>query len=198
MIGEANFYGNLPAFVRYSKVSASAKVIYSEICALTKKEGYCWATNDHLAQTFDVSAQTVSNWIKELKDADFIEVELIPERGNERKISLILDGGGLQEKQGRSIRKHEEGSIRKFKRLIIENKRNKNKVEIETELPFNSLEFQEAWEAWKQYRKEKGSKLTQSTIKRQLKQLGGYGEEMAIKSITQSIGNGWTGRFISS
>jgi hypothetical protein len=64
-------------------------------------------------------------------------------------------------------------------------------------LPFSSPAFTEAWKAWTIHRKEKKSKLTDSTIKLQLKKLVAIGEDRAIACIYYSIENGWTGLFES-
>lgn len=62
-------------------------------------------------------------------------------------------------------------------------------------LPFASMDFKNAWDEWVQFRKEKKSKLTDTTIKRQFAFLKGLGEEHSIASISRSIGHGYTGLF---
>lgn len=51
-----------------------------------------------------------------------------------------------------------------------------------------------AWEAWKQHRKEKGKKLTPTSIKLQLKFLEANQKDH-VQIIKNSITNGWTGLF---
>ena len=74
-------------------------------------------------------------------------------------------------------------------------KKEKNLKNEKNKTPFDSEIFKSSWESWVQYRIEKKQKLTPSTIKSQLKKLGGYPEDTAIKVIEQSICNGWTGLF---
>lgn len=62
-------------------------------------------------------------------------------------------------------------------------------------LPFESKLFEESWNGWKKYRKEKRQSLKPSTIELQLKFLGARPESEAIEIINQSIMNGWTGLF---
>lgn len=68
-----------------------------------------------------------------------------------------------------------------------------------TELPFNSLEFQQAWDEWLQFRKErKLPKYVPVGIKKTLTALvnkSGNCEEVAIKMIEQSIEQNWQGIF---
>jgi len=61
--------------------------------------------------------------------------------------------------------------------------------------PFSSPEFKTAWREWEQHRREIRKKLTPTTRKRQLEQLGAMSEADAIQSIRQSVANGWTGLF---
>ncbi len=60
---------------------------------------------------------------------------------------------------------------------------------------FITPEFDKAWKEWEDYRKEKKSKLTPLSIKKQVKFLSEYPVGTAIEMINQSIRNGWTGIF---
>lgn len=67
-------------------ISNSAKAFYRSIVDHTLKEGYAWATNGYWAKLFSVSTRTIQNWLKELKDAGFIELEIT--RNHLRKVFL--------------------------------------------------------------------------------------------------------------
>jgi len=70
-----DFFTILPSSVRYdSNLSDFAKVLFSEILALSKKNGFCWATNEHFAKAFSKHETTISRGISELKNAKYIEV----------------------------------------------------------------------------------------------------------------------------
>ncbi len=60
-------------------------------------------------------------------------------------------------------------------------------------LPFPSEGFATAWEQWVQFRKEKGKKLTDTTVKLQFKKFLEWGEAKSIKAIEHTILKGWTG-----
>lgn len=55
--------------------------------------------------------------------------------------------------------------------------------------------FIEAWEMWKKYNVEKKKKLTESTMKLQLKKLSHIGVEKSIERIERSITNNYVGLF---
>lgn len=70
-------YSVIPASVRYDKeLRPNAKLLYGELSALTLAEGYCWATNSYLAELFGLSAHTIGDLIKQLKDRGHIRVEV--------------------------------------------------------------------------------------------------------------------------
>jgi len=82
-----NYYGQLPARVRYDKsLSASAKVLYTEIGALSNKTGECTASNRYFADLYEVRLATISGWFKELENAGHIFVTI----ENHRYRSVVL------------------------------------------------------------------------------------------------------------
>lgn len=78
IIENPNYYGIIPANVRYDeRLIPNAKLIYSEISALSNKEGFCWATNSYFAKLYKVSSKTVSNWISQLVGYGYLSSEII-------------------------------------------------------------------------------------------------------------------------
>ena len=73
---QPNYYSILPANVRYDKqLKANEKLLFSEITALSNKEGYCHAKNSYFAELYGVSKVTISNWINHLKECGYLEVK---------------------------------------------------------------------------------------------------------------------------
>lgn len=68
------------------------------------------------------------------------------------------------------------------------------KIIVENLFPVGTPEFF-AWEEWLQYRREIKKKLPPSTVKKQMKFLGGRAGPEIVSIINQSIVNGWTGLF---
>ena len=61
-------WGILPKKIsRDPKITAFAKILYSDISSLCAERGYCWATNDYFARVFNVNSRTISRAIQELE-----------------------------------------------------------------------------------------------------------------------------------
>ena len=105
-IGEhPNYYSVIPANVRYDgDLSASAKLMYGEITALTSKTGECWATNTYFMNLYGVTEGSVKNWIRQLKDKGYISVTVTDNR------RIITVGGGQKIDWGGSKKLPPEGS----------------------------------------------------------------------------------------
>ena len=88
-----NFYGIMPADVRYDKnLKPMEKILYTEITALTNSKGYCFATNSYFAELYEVHKNTVGTWISNLEKQGYIKTVLIYKKGTkeimERRIYI--------------------------------------------------------------------------------------------------------------
>jgi hypothetical protein len=123
---EVNYYAVIPAEVRYSKMSANAKLLYGEISALANKEGYCWASNKYFADLYEVTETSVSLWIKQLRDKGFIECEI--KDNFERKIFL------------KGVLKKVNGGIKKIKGGVLKKVKHNNTSNIKLNNTYNTSE----------------------------------------------------------
>lgn len=91
-----NFYINLDADRR---IPSGAKLFAFKIKALSKKNGFCWASNKSLADMAKTSFSTVRRWIRKLKECGYIKTEIVLKDNTKevmgRKIFL---GGEVNEK----------------------------------------------------------------------------------------------------
>lgn len=95
---EPSYYSIIPANVRYDKnLTPAAKLLYSEITALSNKRGYCWAGNAYFAELYGISTRSVSRMITSLKRAGHIWVEIDKAVGNERRVYLSASLPDLQQ-----------------------------------------------------------------------------------------------------
>lgn len=85
---QPNYYSVIPAEVRYSKnLSFSAKIVYSELEALTNLHGYCFCTNEYLARLFNLNIRQVQRIIRSLCENGHITIEM--DQNYKRKIYTI-------------------------------------------------------------------------------------------------------------
>lgn len=70
------FYVSIPGDIYASQtISPTAKLIYGHIEQLAMKDGYCWATNRHLALTQGISERAASRAVQLLVECELITVE---------------------------------------------------------------------------------------------------------------------------
>ena len=151
---KVGYYSVIPATVLYNKeLKANEKLLYAIITSLACKEGYCFTSNKYLAEKLDVNPKTISSWISDLKNKNFIVVELIRNENNQiiqRKIYVddvpypLNNGYHYQSKNGQAIhQKVEDNNIKnniknnnKVNRINISNYTNQREYSEEF---FNSL-----------------------------------------------------------
>lgn len=84
-----SYWAVVPAEVRYHKgLCANAKLLYAEITALQNQSGVCWAPNSYFSDLYGVDNKTISRWISQLRDCNFIDVLLQKSEGNKRQITI--------------------------------------------------------------------------------------------------------------
>lgn len=122
----SNYYGILPANVRYDKnLKPMEKIMYTELTALSNKNGFCNAQNAYFAKLYDVHKNTVGAWINKLEKSGYIRTKLIYAKDKEgestkeiieRKIWIIqnpvkINSGNCQEKDYKTANKKTETPV---------------------------------------------------------------------------------------
>ena len=67
-----NNYILIPEDIKISKIPSGAKILYGDILYLSKSGGYCFASNNYFANIYSVHVNSISNWLKSLRDSKFI------------------------------------------------------------------------------------------------------------------------------
>lgn len=92
-----NYYSILPANVRYDNtLRPNEKILYSEITALTQKNGECYAGNKYFAELYDVKENAIATWIKHLKEKKYIDIEYEYKENTKEILKRIIKIGGIQ------------------------------------------------------------------------------------------------------
>lgn len=81
-----SYFSILTADVRYDRRlgKPNARELYSEITALSNKDGYCHASNGYFARLYEVDNGTVSRWISTLEECGYLEREIIYHEGTKQ------------------------------------------------------------------------------------------------------------------
>ena len=129
-------YSVIPATILYNKeLKANEKLLYAMITSLACKEGYCFASNKYLAEKLDVNPKTISSWISDLRDKNFIIIELIRNKNKQiiqRKIYIndvpypLNNGYQYQSKNGQAIHQKVEDNV--IRNNIINNNKVNRKI----------------------------------------------------------------------
>ncbi|MCL2859364.1 MAG: helix-turn-helix domain-containing protein [Oscillospiraceae bacterium] len=92
---QPSYYAIMPSFIRYdNRLNNSEKIIYTEITALTNKNGYCFATNRYFSELYGVSKRSISRWIAKLEKYNYIRTEIVNREVMElpqRRIYIVND-----------------------------------------------------------------------------------------------------------
>ena len=149
------YYAVIPSTVLFNKeLKPNEKLLYAVITVLSNKEGYCYASNNYLADLFNSKPHTISNWISHLNKLEFVYVELIKNDKNEiiqRRIyindmpyvtkmtypySIKMTEGMSQKRQDNNIKIKID---RFFIYLIKNEKQNPEKMTKDEEIGFKEL-----------------------------------------------------------
>lgn len=104
------------------------------ITSLACKEGYCFATNNYFAEELGVHPKTVSSWISDLRDKNYIKVEMVRRENKQiiqRKIYIndvpypLNNVYQYQLKNGQAIHQNMEDNNIRFNNKM-NNKRHRN------------------------------------------------------------------------
>lgn len=104
-----------------------AKILYGFIASLSQVNGYCFATNKYLEEITRVSDKTIQRNLKLLKDAGYIDVEIIrTERGEvkERQIRCMISfkGEKIERKEQKKTKQPEKHAYGSQKNVMLTDK----------------------------------------------------------------------------
>lgn len=136
-----NYYAILPATVRYDgRLKPMEKLLYAELTALSKKDGYCWASNEYFAGLYGAVRETVSRWLSDLEKYGYIKVSIDKSVGNQRRIIVFEDQYLLTKK---SLPIDEKIKTPYDKKIKQNNIKKNNKIKQD-----RGIDFERFWEAY--------------------------------------------------
>jgi len=88
---EPSYYSIIPAPVRYDKrLSPAAKVLFAEITSLCNKHGFCYSQNRYFENLYQVSKQTINNWLQQLEAYGYIERHIYRNEGSKEILNRYI------------------------------------------------------------------------------------------------------------
>lgn len=125
----------LPQRVIFDRqLTASAKVLFAEIIALSETDGYCWASNEYLGKLFDLSETSISRQVAQLVERGYIECVMVPVKSGSERHIYVTDkpfqlmrnrqgesGEGVRKNEDTPLRKNEDTGLRKNEDQSIDN-----------------------------------------------------------------------------
>ena len=119
---QPSYYSILTANVRYDKeLKANEKLLFSEITALSNRNGYCHATNKYFAQLYDKNSSTISDWINHLKQRGYLKVVMIKDGKQIKERRLFPISNPIRENPNTPSEKTVDGYSEKAEYPIREN-----------------------------------------------------------------------------
>ena len=207
-----SYYAIIPANVRYdSRLKANEKILFAEITALSNANGYCNASNAYFSNLYNVSKETVSRWVRNLKKCGYLSVEVVYKPGTKeiasRRISLLINSSipideninTLLTKKSIPIDKKVKENNTSINNTSIIKEMFENVYELEgLNTCSRSQKFSEKWAEWIEYKKDEfGFKYkSDKSIKRailDLKKLSGGDVEHTIELIDYAMTKNWKG-----
>lgn len=192
-----SYYAIIPANVRYdTDLTANAKLLYGEITALCNEKGYCWATNDYFANLYNVSKKSISTWISQLINKNYIFSKIIYKENSKEIFHRYLQicNDPMEENVNTPMEENVKDNNTNINNTINikERKKETNYDSIISEFNFSEEVKTEIHEFIKM-RKMKKKPLTDRALKIQLNKLMklSNNEEEQIKIIDKSIVSCW-------
>ena len=161
------YFAIIPAIVIYDeRLSMMERLLYGTITLLTKKDGYCYASNGYLANLYKCNEITISRHINQLKKYGYLTVEIKDNYQRKIYVNLPKEGdmqnciGGYTETH-RGVCKNDKGVMQNcidnnISQYYESNKKSKNfnnskelfdqQELVEPEKP--KSEYSEIMEAW--------------------------------------------------
>ena len=170
------------------------KALLAEIDSFTGNGKSFMKSNDTIQSEYGISRNTIGRSLRKLAERGFVEVTF------NGRVRCVTTCAGSIPKMGRQSTQNGEAASPNDTSTNTRERTTYNTIkEKGVVLPFESKEFAEAWDVWKQERKERGTKrYTQRGEQAALHKLqnDSQGDEAtAVQMIHQSIANGWQGIF---
>ena len=195
-----NYYAIIPAEIRYDNdLTPNEKILYGEITALTNQKGECWATNSYFSNLYKVKIQSVSRWLRHLKERKYIDIDILYKENTKEIEKRIIKISGTP--LNKNVKTYPQNSNEGINKNVKENNTSINNIkEIYKEKKaidyFNgNEELNILFNDFLEMRKGLKAKNTDRAINLLLNFLSNYNDHKKKLIIERSIVNSWKGLF---
>lgn len=201
-----NWAAVIPArFIIAKDISSTQKLLLGLISSLSNLKGYCFASNEYLAQLLDSSKITISHAISDLEAKGYIGRIIYrndKQQVEQRILTIVLDkftDTPLSENDYPLPIKKDIPPSENLKYNIKNNNKVNNNINNK-ELVFLSEEWKELWQGWIEYKKEEHrdkfkSKNTEQVALNHLVKISYSNIDIAKEIVNYSIANKYKGLF---
>ena len=199
-----NWAAVIPArFIIAKDISSTQKLLLGLISSLSNLKGYCFASNDYLAQLLDSSKATISHSISDLEAKGYIGRIIYrndKQQVEQRILTIVLD-------KFTDIPLSENEYPLPLKKDIPPSKNNKDNIKVNNkinnnnkELVFFSSDWEDLWNVWIEYKKDEHrdkfkSKNTEQVALNHLMKISNNDIDIAKEIVNYSIANKYKGLF---
>ena len=183
-----------------TRLSLVEKALLAEIDSFTGNEKFFYKSNDTIQKEYGVSRPTITRALKKLTELGFITTQF---DGRTRRIFAHSACSQVSNRWKDLNTLPDQNFPSACSNDTYTNTRERTKEKTDERkgvvMPFDSLKFAEAWDTWKQERKDRRTKKYtargEQTALHKLQKDSQGDEATAIQIIHQSIANGWQGLF---
>lgn len=203
---DLKWFSNVPSRYLIAKdISSTQKLLIGLISGLSNIKGYCFASNEYFSDLLSVNKATISQAISDLEKKEYITRVIYrneKKQVEQRILMLRLDKFSdipLPEKLNTLPKKNDIPPSKNLKDNIKDNNKINNNINNK-EITFFSLEWEELWNDWIQYKKEEHndkfkSKNTEQVAVNHLVKLSNKDIDIAKEIVNYSIANKYKGLF---
>ena len=168
---ESTFYAQIPITVMYDdRLKPIERLLYGTISMLSKKSGYCYASNGYFAELYKCSEMAISKYIKNLSLYGYVTIE----NANSYKRQIFMSN--LKQMINEPIT-NDIGTYNKCYRNIKQTYEHNNNNKLKNNLnkvidKNNTNELNEDFVIfWKAYPKHKGKPVAEKAFARAIKKV---------------------------
>ncbi len=155
------YFSIIPSEVRYNKkLSNGAKLLYSEVVALSNKYGECFATNKYFSEAYETNDRTITRWLSQLRVEGFITIKNTEKKGLRKIVPTIMIG---KTKLSKGVDKNVEEGVDKN---VHHNNINNNNIKGVLHTPKKGEQFDKIFDYYNTHLRELPTAMSKTGMRK--------------------------------